>query len=56
MSDADRVEDACRSWWDIQRADGTRIATRSWDEVAEAHPEWLVDYRIRMAAALGIKL
>ena len=53
--DAWKIESACRRWWDTQRADGSRIATVSWDEFAEKHPDHVADYRLRMAAALEIK-
>jgi len=51
-----KVEEACRRWWDVKRADGSRIATVGWDEFAEKHPDHIADYRTRMAAALEIKL
>lgn len=55
------LEEACRAWWEIERPDGSRVATMSWDEfVARAqrpgapadYQRSVDDYRARMTAAL----
>ena len=56
---ARRVEEACRRWWEVER-DGKRVATMSWDDAVQKfsteNPAAIADYRLRAAAALGIKL
>jgi hypothetical protein len=50
MSQEEKVEVACRAWWDAKK-DGKRIAIISWDEIPE---QWKTDYRNRMSQVIDV--